>query len=364
VTGSVLVAGTGLIGTSLGLALQGHTKVFLADADPTRLEEAVARGAGLAWDGQTPVDLAVVAVPPGATAGALIDLQHRQVALTFTHVAGTQSRVQADLEALNSDVGTDLSVICGGHPLAGREVTGPAGATADLFLGRPWVACPSGKTSADALRAVTRLAEACGAEPVVMSAEEHDRAVALSSHLPQAAASALAARLVAADAATVAVSGPGLHDTTRVAASDAGLWTDVMSGNAAQLAPLVGLLAEDLQRLAAALRTLAAQPGDAAATSVVRDLLGRGNAGRALVPVKRGVRDRDVGVVTVRLSDEPGRLADLLVRSAAAGVNVEDVRVEHLPGRPTGLVELLVRAVDAGRLGEALRAGGQDVVSP
>jgi prephenate dehydrogenase len=360
VTGSVLVVGTGLIGTSVGLALQGHAAVFLADSDPARLEHAVGRGAGQAWDGSTPVSVAVVAVPPAVTAAVLVELQRREIAVTFTHVAGTQSRVQADLEALSHDLGA----ICGGHPLAGREVAGPAGAAASLFLGRPWVACPSLKTSADALAAVTRLAVACGAEPVVMSPDEHDRAVALSSHLPQAAASALAARLVAADAATVAVSGPGLHDTTRVAASDAALWTDVMSANAAQLAPLVGLLAEDLRLLAEALLSLATNPDDAAAGAVVRDLLGRGNAGRALVPVKRGVRDRDVGVVTVRLADEPGRLADLLVQSAAAGVNVEDVHVEHLPGRPTGLVELLVRAADAGQLGDALRASGLDVLAP
>jgi prephenate dehydrogenase len=197
-----------------------------------------------------------------------------------------------------------------------------------------------------------------------MTADEHDRAVALSSHLPQAAASALAARLVGADAAAVGVSGPGLADTTRVAASDADLWTDVMSGNAAQLAPLVGLLADDLHRLGAALHVLAAAPAEPAALAVVRDLLARGNAGRALVPVKRGVLDRDVGVVTVRLSDEPGRLADLLVRAADAGVNVEDVRVEHLPGRPTGVVELLVRGPERQPLGEALRAAGLDVLAP
>jgi prephenate dehydrogenase len=137
-----------------------------------------------------------------------------------------------------------------------------------------------------------------------------------------------------------------------------------MSGNAAQLAPLVASLADDLQHLSTALHALAAKPSDPAALAVVRDLLARGNAGRALVPVKRGVLDRDVAVVTVRLSDEPGRLADLLVRAAAAGVNVEDVRVEHLPGRPTGVVELLVRGDEMRPLGEALRAAGLDVLTP
>ncbi|MCU1591944.1 MAG: prephenate dehydrogenase [Frankiales bacterium] len=355
---SLLVVGTGLIGTSIGLALQGQRRVLLADVDDEALGAAVDRGAGQRWDGRTDVDLAVVAVPPLLTAGALQDLQRREVSASLTHVASCQSRVQHDLELLE----TDLSNVCGGHPLAGREVAGPAGATARLFVGRPWVACPSPETAADVLTQVTDLAVACGADPTVMSPEAHDRAVALSSHLPQVTASALAARLLESDTAAVRVSGPGLQDTTRVAASDPDLWTDVLSANAGHVAPLAALLADDLRRVADALSVLARTPDDGAALGVVRDVLSRGNAGRALVPVKRGVRDRDVAVVAVRVPDQPGRLADLLVRAAAAGVNVEDVRVEHLAGHQTGVVELLVRADQRTDLLSALRAGGLEVL--
>jgi prephenate dehydrogenase len=125
---------------------------------------------------------------------------------------------------------------------------------------------------------------------------------------------------------------------------------------------LVWLLAEDLRRVAAALAALAASPDGQAAADALRDVLARGNAGRALVPVKRGVRDRDVEIVAVRVPDEPGRLADLLVRAAAAGVNVEDIRVEHLAGRQTGVVELLVRSSHRAPLAQALTSGGLDVL--
>jgi prephenate dehydrogenase len=355
---SVLVIGTGLIGTSIGLALHGERQVLLADADAGRLEDAVGRGAGEGWDGHTPVDLAVVAIPPARTAEVLYELQRRDVSQSLTHVAGSQARVQRDLEAL----GTDLSRICGGHPLAGREITGPAGATPDLFLGRPWVACPFPTTAPSVLAAVIDLAGACGAEPTVLSPEAHDQAVALSSHLPQLAASALAARLLESDPAAVQVSGPGLQDTTRIAASDAELWTDVLTANAAQVAPLVTLLADELRQVAEALSVLAATPQDAAAVGVLRQVLTRGNAGRALVPVKRGVLDRDVAVVAVRVPDQPGRLAHLLVSAATAGVNVEDVRVEHLAGRQTGVVELLVRSAQQAPLTTALAAAGVEVL--
>lgn len=357
VAGSVLVVGTGLIGTSVGLALQDTHRVLLHDRDQGRLAEAVGRGAGLAWDGSETVDLALVAIPPARTAAEIVDLQRRGVAATFTHVASCQSQVQRDLEAQQAD----LTRICGGHPLAGRETSGPGGATAQLFLARPWVVCALPTTAADASAAVTALAVACRAEPLTMAPDEHDRAVALSSHLPQMASSALAAALLSSDARSVSVSGPGLQDTTRIAASDPDLWTEVLAANAAHVAPLVGGLAQELHQLHGALERLARGP-DAEALRQVRDVLTRGNEGRSLVPVKRGVRDRDVTVVAVRVTDEPGQLAHLLVRAAAADVNVEDVHVEHLPGRHTGVVELLVRQADAGRLAHALSLDGLEVI--
>ena len=70
----------------------------------------------------------------------------------------------------------------------------------------------------------------------------------------------------------------------------------------------------------------------------------RGNAGRALVPVKRGETDRDFAVVGVSVPDRPGQIAGVLVSAAQAGINVEDVRVEHLPGRPSGVIEVVVAA--------------------
>ncbi|MCW2570359.1 MAG: arogenate dehydrogenase [Frankiales bacterium] len=355
---SLLVVGTGLIGTSIGLALQGQRDVLLTDADESRLAAAVGRGAGRRWDGRSTVDVAVVAVPPLQTAAVLSQLQHRGISERLTHVASCQSRVEHDLEALD----VDLSGICGGHPLAGREVAGPAAATARLFLGRPWVACPFAATTPALLVDVTELAVACGAVPTVLSPDAHDRAVALSSHLPQLAASAVAARLLGSDPAAVRVSGPGLQDTTRIAASDPGLWADVLSANAEHVAPVASLLADDLRRVADALTVLAVKPADESARAAVLDVLTRGNAGRALVPVKRGVPDADVAVVAVRLPDRPGRLADLLVRAAEAGVNVEDVRVEHLAGQQTGVVELLVRAVQQAGLASALAAAGLEVL--
>lgn len=345
----VLVLGTGLIGTSIGLALRAAGRdVLLADADLGTAAAAAERGAGRAWDGREPAELAVVAVPPTLVAQELTRLQRLDIAATYTHVTSVQSQVQAEIEALSPDA----SSVVGGHPMAGRETSGPAGASADLFVGRPWVICPSAASRSAALAEVHQLAEDCGAVPTVVDALEHDRAVAVLSHLPQVAASALAAVLVPEDAPAVAtaLAGTGLADTTRLAASASGLWTEILTANAEQVAPAVRSLVAVLEDLAAALDT-SAGPVDA---DRVRSLLERGNRGRALVPVKRGVRDSGFVAVAVEVDDRPGRLAALLADAGAAGVNVEDVRVDHVPGRPTGIIELLVAVPAAAVLETAL----------
>ena len=357
----LLIVGTGLIGTSIGLALAGTREVLLHDLDPIHLGEAVDRGAGRAWDGAERVSHAVLAVPPSLIPTALLELQQAGIAATYSHVASVQARVQADLVA----AGCDLTTVCGGHPMAGAELPGPGLAAATLFAGRPWLLCPGESTSVAALAAATELAVACGGQVTRQEAAEHDRIVALVSHLPQIAASALAG-LLRGQQPAVALSGPGLRDTTRIAASDPRLWQDVLLRNAPSLAPLVRQLAEQLGVVADALTQVssstawdradggAPDPVLAEVTAVLAGVLEAGRTGRALVPVKRGGTDRDFAGVDVAVPDEPGQLAALLSAAAAAGVNVEDVNVDHLPGRPTGVISLVVRRPEQARLHTSL----------
>ena len=342
----LLVVGSGLIGTSIGLALRGQLDVALHDPAPSALEVAVSRGAGRRWDRVESFTHCVVAAPPSAVASVVAGLPPGG---TVSHVASVQRSVQASLTA----AGLPLERVCGSHPMAGKEQSGPAAASASLFSGRPWVLCPSPQTSGEALEAVRRVAVGCGADPVVMSAEEHDAAVARVSHLPQVTASALAAVLGSAGA-PLDLAGPGLQDTTRIAASDPALWVEVLRQNAAAVAPLVRTLSSELAAAAEAL--------DAGDLDAVELLLRRGNDGRRLVPRKRGEHDRDFVPVAVSVPDEPGQLAGVLVSAAQADINVEDVRVEHLPGRPTGVIELLVRADTQARARQALAAAGWDVL--
>ena len=350
----VAVVGTGLIGTSIALALRAHdATVWLADADPAAARLAADLGAGELLPDATndPADIAVIAVPPAAVAATLAEAQIRNLAHSYTDVASVKQLPVA--QARNQ--GCDLTRYVPGHPLAGREKHGPAAARADLFLGRTWALCPLPETSEAALQAVTDLVRTCGAVPVRTDPAAHDRWVALISHAPHLVAAAMAARLEEAPGEALDLAGQGLRDVTRIAAGDTALWTQILSGNAAPVAQVLAAVAADL---AEAARVLAE---DDDSDKAVAALLDRGQAGVARIPGKHGGAPREFAVVQVVIPDQPGELARLFDATGAAGVNIEDVRIEHSPGLPVGVAELSVRPAEAGALLDALEAGGWPV---
>jgi len=169
----VAVIGTGLIGTSVALALRERgAGVWLADADPEAARLAAHLGAGellpedTAQASWVPADVAVIAVPPSAVADTLAAAQARALAACYTDVASVKRLPVEQARAR----GCDMASYVPGHPLAGREKHGPAAARADLFLGRTWALCPEPETSEEAVAAVTALVTACGAVPMRIAA--------------------------------------------------------------------------------------------------------------------------------------------------------------------------------------------------
>lgn len=345
--GSVLIVGAGLIGTSVGLALRRvGLRPWLVDSDSTAVAVAAARGAGVAAEPGIQPELVVVAVPPGSVveqvAAALLDYPGAVV----TDVASVKGPLLSGL----IEQGAQVSRYLGGHPMAGREVSGPLAGRGDLFDDRPWVICPHQTVSARAVRLLHGLIRATHAIPIVLDAAVHDRSVALVSHAPQLVSSLLAARLADASDEALAISGQGLRDMTRIAASDPGLWSQILSANSGAVAGVLSALRGDLER---ALVALAASD-----TEGLADLVARGNAGSARVPGKHGGPTAALVVVPVKIADRPGELSRLFAAVDAAGVNVEDARIEHVLGRPTGLVQITVSAAGADRLGDHLRSAG------
>ena len=438
-----MIIGTGLIGTSVGLALRERgVRVWLADDDPRAASLAASLGAGellppvaapagrasvapglapppgaarlggaapdggaaplggvapdggAAADGDAapmlapppggPADLAVLAVPPDAVAPVLAAAQAAGLAACYTDVASVKARPLAAARAL----GCDLASYVPGHPLAGRERSGPAAARADLFLGRPWALCPAAETAEQAIARVTSLVIACGAEPVTAAPAEHDRWVALVSHAPHVVAAAMAARLAAAPDGALGLAGQGLRDVTRIAAGDTALWTQILLANAAGVSEVLALVADDLREAAAALAdpalagpalpapagpALPAPASEAVGAPPVPDekavarlaaLLDAGGAGVARIPGKHAGPATRYAIVQVVIPDQPGELARLFEAARDAGVNIEDTGIEHSPGLPSGLAELAVKPDAAAPLAAALAARGWPAHAP
>lgn len=334
--GPVLIVGAGLIGTSIGMRLRElGTEVILDDLDPAALEIAARRGAGETAGPETgQPTLAVVAVPPGSVVAVACELLARYPGAIVCDVASTKAGIVAGIA---ERAGPGAARFVGTHPMAGREVSGPKGARADLFEYRRWVITPSGATSRSAVDRAERLAEACDAVIVRMEPAAHDRAVALTSHLPQVVASALAAQLVDAPGDDVLVTGQGLRDMTRIADSDPGLWADILTCNRDEVVPALTELVDELRRVVEALAG-----EDAESAAVVAGLVERGSRGRSLLPAKHGGPAPKYASVTVVVGDRPGELGRLFATAGRAGVNLEDVRVEHNVGRLSAFVQLSV----------------------
>jgi prephenate dehydrogenase len=347
-TGPVEVVGAGLIGTSIALVCRRlGLEVVLRDTSAKHLRTATGLGAGRAATAADQPQLVVVAVPPSAIADSVVDALGRTDAVV-TDVGSVKA---APLAAVADRVrARDLARYVGSHPMAGSERSGPLAASAALFDGRPWAVTPHAGADPRAMGLVESLVLECGAAPLLMDPAEHDRAVARISHLPHLAAVLVAGRLAAAPPEHLALSGQGVRDVTRVAASDPDLWQQILESNASAVLDLLGEVREDLDALMTAV-------ADDAGPDLVA-ILARGNAGTAAIPGKHGGPARPTRSVFVSVPDHPGELARLFGDAGEIGVNIEDVHIDHDPARPVGLTELVVERGRAEHLLAALESRG------
>lgn len=372
--GPVLIIGTGLLGTSLALALRtADVEVQLSDTSPTSLALARDMGAGTPHDKHSPEpQIVVVATPPDVTADVVVAQLSAHPNAVVTDVASVKERVVAEVRAR---AGAEARRYVGSHPMAGRERSGAGSADSDLFAGRPWVVVGQ-DSDPEAELAIRNLAVDVGATPVRMGASEHDAAVAAVSHMPQLIASLVAARLEELGESALALSGQGLRDVTRIAASDPRLWSAIIVGNAGPVADLLRRISDDLSALIAGVEAAACDPGGpeytapgAASTiapgavGAVTDVMTRGNAGRARIPGKHGGAPRRYAEVQVLVPDAAGELGRLFSDVGAAGVNIEDFSLEHSAGQSAGIALISVLPAAAQGLEEALDAKGWRVVA-
>jgi prephenate dehydrogenase/uncharacterized protein (DUF952 family) len=250
----VAVAGIGLIGGSIALALRDRwPSMHIIGVDtPSVLTHARTSGAiddGLpSVSALDAVDLVVLAAPVRQNARLLTELPAQVLAHALvTDVGGTKRDIVGAARRLPAG-----ARFIGGHPIGGAERGGFGFARPDLFKNRPWILTPPAAGAPADVAAVTQLVDALGAHPVVMDAVEHDRVMAFVSHLPQLAASALMDAVGAAvGRGGLSVAGRGLLDTTRLASSPANVWRDVCAANADMVSVALDQLIERLNELRA-----------------------------------------------------------------------------------------------------------------
>jgi len=350
-TGTVRIIGAGLLGTSIGLALAKHNvDVVIEDSSPANQSLAIDYGAGRRPASNDTPSLIVVCVPPDVTANVILAELASFPEATVTDVASVKFEILQQLERS----GENLKNYVGSHPMAGRERGGAIAGRADLFVGRPWVIAAHANSERTSISKVEALALELGAAPMATTPAEHDRAVALVSHVPQLVSSLLAARLVGAAPEDVALAGQGLRDTTRIAASDPKLWLQILDSNAQEVSGVLKAFALDLDQVIDALDHI----DQSGSLAKLGRALEAGNRGVERIPGKHGSKATAYSQVIVMIADKPGELGRLFNEVGEIGVNIEELKLEHSPSSLIGLVELFVLPQAESQLVDELVARG------
>lgn len=358
----VAIIGTGLIGTSLGLALGELHEIDAVvgyDRDTDRLTTALQRG-GVTTTALSPdaavvdADVVVLAVP-----ASVVPRVAEQIAgvvrpgAIVTDVASVKTPVVTTLQELLPD-GVWL---VGGHPMAGSHEAGPEHASGDLFVGATYLLTPTTHTDPGAYRTLHRLVAAIGARPMAVDPVHHDRLVAIISHLPQLAATTL--MNLATDqarqhhAGLLLLAAGGFRDATRVAASNPDLWLDICAENRDAI---VGVL-DDYAASISHLRTVVDTADDAELRRVLTDAR---HARRSLP--RKTVAGGALVELVLPIPDRPGVLAEVTTCVGATGVNIEDFSIDHAAEGGRGALRLIVAGIgNAATAAAALKQRGYDV---
>ncbi len=335
------VVGLGLIGSSVALALQETGwEVTGEDLVANVVAEAVEHGV-VVRESSTPCQMVIIATPASAVVRAARENLARwsDDELIVTDVAGVKGAIADDI---------DDPRFIGGHPMAGSELRGLAGARADLFQGATWVLTPTSRTTAERYAVLHGILRDVGANVVAIDGHNHDRLMAMASHVPHLVAGALmneAATIAEPDPVLLQLAAGGFRDMTRIAAGDPAIWPDVLFENSEAIAATLTALVSRLEGLKKAL-----QSGD---RRMVSENLATASQARRELP-GRGVSAQDLAFLRVAISDQPGSLAKITTAASELAINIYDIEIAHDIGLASGVLLLTVDVHRADEMVERL----------
>jgi prephenate dehydrogenase len=341
-----IVIGIGLIGGSIALGLrQQGWHVSGIDLDPSALTAAIELGVLDAVGDDPDASLALVCVPAAEVVTVVEELlaSHPSRDFLISDVAGVKSSI---VEAI-----IDPRFI-GGHPMAGSEQIGVTGARDDLFLGATWVLTPDSATSPDHFSRLVMIIRSLGAQVLSLSGSDHDRLVALVSHLPHLVAASLMNEASAAsesDAALLQLAAGGFRDMTRVAAGDPGIWPDVCIENKAAIIEGLDDLRERLDTIRGAIA--------ASDSSSIHRILDQASVARRSLP-GRATDPKQLAQIRIPVPDRPGVIAEVTATASDLGVSLYDVEIAHSVEGDRGVLIVVVGIDEGTPYVEALRSRG------
>lgn len=361
---SIAIIGVGLIGGSLAAAakrLDAPPLVLGIDTDVEALAYALDNGivdAALAPDDllasgrfgpSGDIELVVLATPASYAEEWLERLSSAGYRGLVTDVASTKSGV---LDAASRVLGSGAMFV-GGHPMAGSELSGVQAARPDLFDGAYYILTPTDSTDPEAFRRLHTFISSLGARVITVEPAEHDRAVAIISHVPHVTASALV-DLAKAHAGEgdelLRLAAGGFKDTTRIAAGSPDLWTGICLDNAEALSQGIEELRDVLGEFAARVRARDAEG--------IRDWLERAADVRRALPSQWVPATAALWELLIPMIDRPGIVAEVTSSVGRAGCNIEAIEIDHQSESSAVLVLVLTDEGDHPQLVRDLEKRG------
>ena len=344
------VVGLGLIGASAALAL-GDAGWVVTGSDLASVTEdtALTNGVISGVDMSESLDLVVIATPAGAVAAVANELLDRFINpdLIVTDVAGVKGSIVHNIRDPR---------FLGGHPMAGSEQRGLDAARADLFQSCTWVLTPTAQTSPATYSALHGILREIGANVIAVPPDDHDRLVAIASHVPHLLAGALmneASRVAEEDVVLLQLAAGGFRDMTRVAAGDPSIWPDVLFENRVAIS-------QSLEALEIRLKTLRTALNHDERDTIADSLRTAANARHQLPG--RALSSQNLAYLRVKVSDQPGVLALVTVAASDLAVNIYDIEIAHGIEGSGGALLLAIDAQQTELFSAALVALGFQVM--
>ncbi len=362
---NVAVIGFGLIGASFAAALRAahpDVRLLAVDTDAATLSEAKSRG--WATDAATPddpafrafveasCDLVVLATPVSVVEGYLADLAAWDYRGIITDTASTKRRI---IE-MAAEVLPHPQNFVPGHPMAGSEKNGIAGARAELFKGAYWILCPDAATPAEHFTRLHELITSLGARVISLPREQHDAAVAVVSHVPHFTASSLvqlAVRHAKGQDSLMRLAAGGFKDSTRIAAGSPELWCGIAFDNRDAL--LAGL--REMQGIVGQFAD-ALEAGDRA---TLTSLLAEAADARRALPAAWVPSTERLLEVRIPMEDRNGVVAEVTTITSKVGCNIQSIEIDHVTEDSAVLSLVLTDEGDIGKLSSHLINAGFSV---